>query len=297
MALIASTSFMKPNRIADLARQNKRVLSLEIFPPKTPDGITTLLDHLKKLMALSPSFISVTYGAGGSTQAVSLEVLEKVTKTFPVPVVAHFTCVGSDRTSINQFLEKLKTLGVSNILALRGDPPQNQPNFDFSKQAFHYANELVTYLKTVTDMCIIVAGYPDGHPQAPNKESDWDNLKRKIDAGGELIVTQLFLDNTAFYEFVEGVRRRGITVPILPGILPIPSITTYEKIFSMCKTRIPPTFQSIIDQYSQDPEGFRKASVDYSRDQVRDLLAHNPIGIHYYCLNRSEMIMDVAKEL
>lgn len=288
---------MKSCSIADLARQNKKILSLEIFPPKTPDGIVTLLEHLKKLMELSPSFISVTYGAGGSTQEVSLAVLEKVTKEFSVPVAAHFTCVGSDRTSINQFLEKLKTLGISNILALRGDPPQNQPQFDFSKQAFHYANELVAYLKMITDMCIIVAGYPDGHPQAPSKEADWDHLKKKVDVGGELIITQLFLDNTAFYEFVEGLRRRNITVPVLPGILPIPSIATYEKIFSMCKTRIPPAFQAIIDRYSKDPENFRKASVDYSRNQIKDLLAHDSAGIHYYCLNRSEMVFDVAKGL
>jgi methylenetetrahydrofolate reductase (NADPH) len=287
----------KQIRIADLVRQGKNVMSIEIFPPKTADGIVSLLEHLEKLMVLSPAFISVTYGAGGGTQSVSLEILEKVTAQFSCPVAAHFTCVGSDRQSINQFLQKLQVLGVVNVLALRGDAPQNQPDFDFSKQAFHYANELVVYLKTVTKMCIAVAGYPEGHPQAPTKESDWDNLKRKVDAGGELIITQLFLDNSAFYEFSEGLKRRGINVPVLPGILPIPSIATYERIISMCKTRVPQAFQSMINQYATDAEGFRKASVEYARQQVQDLLSQGSPGIHYYCLNRSEMVLDVASSI
>jgi methylenetetrahydrofolate reductase (NADPH) len=142
-----------------------------------------------------------------------------------------------------------------------------------------------------------VAGYPEGHPQAPNRESDWDHLKRKVDAGGELIITQLFLDNTAFHEFTAGLRRRGITVPVLPGILPVPSLSTYERMIALCRTRIPPAFQSILDRYAQDPEGFRKASADYSRGQIRDLLAHDVAGIHYYCLNRSEMVTEVVQGL
>ncbi|MDD2707689.1 MAG: methylenetetrahydrofolate reductase [Verrucomicrobiae bacterium] len=283
----------KNSRLTDLLHTRKNLVSLEVFPPRTPDGVTNLMEHLRKLSVHAPDYISVTYGAGGGTQSVSLEILEKILSRFDCSVIAHFTCVGSSRESINDLLARFKALGVVNLLALRGDPPRNQPDFDFSKQSFHYANELVAYIKTVTDMCIAVAGYPTGHPQAPGKETDWDHLKRKADAGAEAVISQVFLDNRDFYDFRDAMAQRGMKLPIIPGVLPIPTLNTYEKIVSLCQPKLTPSFQKILDQYANDPASFRAACLDYSRQQIQDLVRHGTPGIHFYCLNRSEMVNEI----
>jgi methylenetetrahydrofolate reductase (NADPH) len=284
-------------RISDLLREGRQLRSIEVFPPKTSEGVVQLLDHLEKLKVLRPDFISVTYGAGGSTRERSLEVLEKILQRSSIPVVAHFTCVGSDKAFVTSFVERLRSLGVNNILALRGDPPKDQPDFDFGAQPFSCARDLVLFLKEQSDFCILVAGYPEGHTQAPSREADWDHLREKIEAGGEAVVTQLFFDNADYFRFCDAMRQRGVSAPIIPGVLPLPSIASFRRILEMSQCRVPAELQEIVARHEASPEDFRKASLAFARRQVEGLLRGGAPGIHYYCLNRSELVLELVAGL
>jgi methylenetetrahydrofolate reductase (NADPH) len=283
--------------VSDLYRNKKNVLSFETFPPKSAEGITHLIHHLKELEKYGPDFISVTYGAGGSTHDTSLQALEQISQNLDATLVAHFTCVGATETTIQDFVRRLEALKIKNILALRGDLPQNYPGFDFSKAIFHHANELVAYLKKTTSLCITVAGYPEGHVEALSREKDWDYLKAKVDTGAELIITQLFFDNEDFFQFRDGMQKRGVQVPLVPGILPVSSLERLQKIVNLSGSKISKGFQAILDRYSQDPEGFRKASIHYSQNQIKELLQNGVPGIHYYTLNRSDIVSEVLDGL
>ena len=287
----------KPITITQLLKQRKRLFSFEIFPPKTDQGVTSLFDHLGKLKKFSPDYISLTYGAGGSNQERSLELLKRLNSEFDGVVVAHFTCVGLDLSNIRDFIARLEGMDIRNILALRGDPPQNQPHFDFSKNHFRYASELVTYLKKNTALCIGVAAYPEGHKAAPSKEKDWDYLKQKVDAGAEFIITQLFFDNADFFSFMDGLSKRNIRIPVIPGILPVPSIDRLEKSINLSGSRVPDNFKKIAEKYADDPQGFRNASVDYFIRQIHDLTDAGVPGIHYYILNSSDIISEILEKL
>jgi methylenetetrahydrofolate reductase (NADPH) len=289
---------MKESRLSQLFQSRQKPLrSFEVFPPKTPQGIPVLLEHLGRLDHFSPDFISVTYGAGGSSQERSLKVLEKVHRNFASSVVAHFTCVGLDRDNIDRFISHLDTLGIKNILALRGDPPKNDPDFDFSNNCFRYSSELVAYLREHTDLCIGVAGYPEGHFQAPDRDTDWDRLKEKVDAGADFVITQLFFDNADFFRFRDALEKRGVDVPVVPGILPVPSATSLERAVTLSGARISSSFQVIVDRHAENQQDFRRASVAYFRSQVRELLESGVPGIHYYILNRSQMITEILTGL
>jgi methylenetetrahydrofolate reductase (NADPH) len=177
------------------------------------------------------------------------------------------------------------------------NPPQNQAGFDFSKGIFRHAVELVGYLKKTTSLCITVAGYPEGHIEALSREKDWDYLKEKVDAGAELVITQLFFDNQDFFQFRDAMHKRGITVPLVPGILPVSSLERLQKIVNLSGSKISKGFQAILDRYAEDPEGFRKASVHYSQNQIKELLQNGAPGIHYYTLNRSDIVSEVLEGL
>jgi len=283
--------------VSDLYRSKKNVLSFETFPPKNAEGIAHLIEHLKKLEKYCPDFISVTYGAGGSTHETSLQVLEQIAQNLDAALVAHFTCVGTTEATIQDFVRRLEALKIKNILALRGDAPQNQVGFDFSKGVFRHASELVAYLKKTTSLGITVAGYPEGHTESLSREKDWDYLKEKADAGAEVVITQLFFDNTDFFQFRDGMHKRGVTLPLVPGILPVSSLERLHKIVNLSGSKISKGFQTILDRYSNDPEGFRKASIQYSQNQIRELLQNSVPGIHYYILNRSEIVSEVLDNL
>lgn len=287
----------KNDKISDLFSKKSPLLSFEVYPPKTDEGVKNLLVHLQKLEKFHPDYISVTYGAGGGNQNKSLEVLESVHKHFEGAVVAHFTCVGLDKDNINDFVHRLEKMDVKNILALRGDPPKDNPHFDFSKNYFKYASELVAYIKKATRLCVGVAGYPEGHVQSPTREADWDNLKRKVDAGAEYVITQLFFDNRDFYEFRDGMEARGVKVPLIPGILPVPSIERLKKSINLSGTKISAEYNQIVEKYTDLPDSFRKASQDYFKCQVRDLIKNEAPGIHYYILNSSEFISEILETL
>lgn len=268
---------------------SKRTLSFEVFPPKTDKGVNLLLKHLNILKKYEPDFISVTYGAGGSSQDKSIDILNLVHKEFTWPIVAHYTCVGQNLANIDNFSEILKKMDIYNILALKGDPPQNNPDFDISNNVFKYASELVKYLRRDQNLSIGVAGYPEGHPKSSNKDEDWNNLKYKIDQGADFVMTQLFFDNNDYYEFAEAMANKGVEVPLVPGVLPVPSVESLNRTVNLAGSRIPDKLQLIVDKYSDDSESFFKASVDYAVEQINDLLSNDVPGIHLYILNKSQM--------
>jgi len=284
---------MKTMKLRDLFESKKQTLSFEVFPPKTNQGILNLLVHLKKLEKFSPDFISVTYGAGGGTQERSLELLDKVVEQFKGAVVAHFTCIGQDKKTIKEFITRIENMGIGNILALRGDIPKNDTSFDFSKNEFKYANDLVSFIRKETNLSIGVAGYPEGHITAHTKEIDWDNLKRKIDSGADFVVTQLFFDNNDYFKFREAMVKRGIYVPLVPGILPVPSRDSLDKIIDLSGATPSNELLNICRKYINSEEDFKKASIEYTKKQVANLLDSDVPGIHYYILNKSEMITEI----
>jgi len=288
---------MSSNRLSQIYNDNSIKISFEVFPPKTDQGIETLTDNLHQLKFFSPAFISVTYGAGGSTQGRSLKVLKNVSKQLELNVIPHFTCIGSSETSILQFLETIKDLNISNILALRGDPPKDGIDYKLKEQPFKYANELVTFIKKNSTLEISVAGYPESHPEASSLKEDLKYLKRKVDAGAEVIITQLFYDNSHFFRFVDQAKNMGIDKPIIPGILPLTNVTQIAKIATLSGAEIPKTLSSQIERYKDNPDDIKKLGCDFAEKQIQELISFGVQGIHFYTLNKSEIAREVLSNV
>lgn len=263
------------------------VISFELFPPKTEAGLETLCDNVNRLKLFDPAFFTCTYGAGGSTQGATLEVLQKVRELTGLPVASHLTCVNSTVADLEAFLEQAKQQGVDYIVALRGDPPQGTAEFQMVDGGLRYANELVELIREQFDFGIAVAGYPEVHQEAPDAQTDLDNLKRKVDAGADVIITQLFYDNHTFFRFRDRCHTAGITTPIVPGILPVTNFKQATRIASMCKAAIPPELTSLMTATDDPAEQF-KIGVEHARAQTLDLISNEVPGIHYYVLNKSD---------
>lgn len=273
------------------------VISFEIFPPKNDeDGekLEKLLDHLEILKKYNPAFISLTYGAGGTTQNSSLNIIKRIQNDLNLTVIPHFTCVGTSKAGVKNYLDEIQTLGLKNILALRGDIPEGveQINFDF-----HYANELVEFIKSQTQLSIGVAGYPEGHIDCENLCDDLKNLKRKVNAGADAIYTQMFFDNDKFFSFVQLARDEGIEVPILPGILPIMSYHQLERMLSMAKVSVPKTLMDKLEKYKDSPEDIKKIGVDFASYQCQQLIDAEVAGLHFFTLNTSYSVSQILDNL
>ena len=267
--------------------QSKRVISFELFPPKTPAGEKNLYANVESLMKFKPDFITCTYGAGGSTQDKTLEIIEEVKKRFEVPVASHLTLVGSSVDDLRRYLETAKKQSVDYIVALRGDPPKGETSFQQAEGGLRYANELVDLISAeFNDFGVLVAGYPEKHIEAPSLEVDLENLKRKVDAGADAIVTQLFYDNEDFFRFRDLCDKQGIKVPVVPGLLPVTSLKQIQRITSMCGAKLPKQF---IDELSKDDseEAQFEAGVEFAIQQTQDLVNAGVAGLHFYVLNRS----------
>lgn len=261
-------------------------ISFELFPPKTGKGMETLCANVRRLMEFQPSFFTCTYGAGGSTQGATLEVLERVRKITDLPVASHLTCVGATVERLEQYLTEAEAAGTDYIVALRGDPPKGADRFEAVDGGLSYANELVELIRRkFPRFGIAVAGYPEVHQEAPDAKTDLDNLKRKVDAGADVVITQLFYDNTDFYRFRDDCEKAGIDVPIVPGILPVTNFKQAERIAAMCKANIPSQLGEAMNR--PDADQFR-IGVEHARCQTIDLVEHGVPGIHYYVLNRSD---------
>lgn len=266
------------------------VISFEIFPPKNDeDGkkLNKLLEHLEILKKYNPAFISLTYGAGGTTQNSSLNIIKKIQNDLNLTVMPHFTCIGASKFSVKNYLDEIQALGLENILALRGDIPQGveQSNFDFC-----YANELVKFIKSQTQLSIGVAGYPEGHIDCENLLVDLANLKCKVDAGADAIYTQMFFDNDKFFNFVQRAKDAGIEIPILPGILPIMSYQQLEKMLYMAKVTVPRPLMDKLEKYKDNPDDIKKIGIDFASNQCLQLIDAKVSGLHFFTLNTSDTV-------
>lgn len=262
-------------------------LSFELFPPKTPAGVNALVENVERLMAFSPAYFTCTYGAGGSQQSATLDVLKRVREVTGLPVASHLTCVGRTREQLNEYLSEAAEQGVDYIVALRGDPPKGSDEFEMTQGGLRYANELVALIReNFASLGIAVAGYPEVHQEAPDAATDLVNLKRKVDAGADAIITQLFYDNEDFYRFRDACDVSGIHVPIIPGVLPVTNFQQAQRIAKLCKASIPASMADAM-QSTDDPDEQFRLGVDHARRQTIDLTEHGVPGIHYYVLNKS----------
>lgn len=266
----------------------RKGLSFELFPPKSDAGVTTLLEAVRDLMAFRPDFFTCTYGAGGSTRDRTLQVVQAVHREFNVPVASHLTCVGSTVEQLRDYLRVAQQAGVSYIVALRGDPPKGETEFRAVDGGLRYANELVELIRAdFKELGIAVAGYPEVHQEALDATTDLINLKRKVDAGADIVVTQLFYDNADFFRFEEACRKIGIEVPIVPGILPVTNLAQIQRITSLCKAKLPTQFVDKLSQNSDEHWQF-DVGVEFAQQQVQELLDRGVPGVHFYVLNKSQ---------
>lgn len=281
-------------KITELISKKKHILSFEFFPPKKPENDHILFETIDELKVFSPDFVSITYGAGGSTKDKTLSWTIKIHNDYKIETMMHLTCITSERDEIKLILDELYKNGVENILALRGDYPKDVLDYKISTE-FKFASDLVEAINIDGRFCIGVAGYPEGHIEARDIQSDIDNLKKKLDAGGSFIITQLFFDNKHFYNYINLLRKKGIDVPVLAGIMPVTSFSQIERFKQMCGVDIPENLiNSLVDRSENDAFNI---GVDYAISQCEDLLKNNVSGLHFYTLNKSDATKIILNSL
>jgi methylenetetrahydrofolate reductase (NADPH) len=282
---------------------SKPAISFELFPPKTEAAMENLQQVLPELVRLHPDFITVTYGALGSTQEKTLEIATQVQNGFHVPTACHLTCVGSSRADLDAILDRIHQSGIRNIVALRGDPPKGEATFVAPKDGYAHANDLVTHIRAreqsgkIGPVGIAVAGYPEKHSEAPDLKTDLQNLKRKVAAGADCIITQLFYDNQQYFKFVKAARELGITIPIVPGLLPVLSAKQVLRITSMCGSCLPPDLQKDLESAGDDPVKSEEIGVRRCIAQATELIENGAPGIHFYVLNKSSHMIRIMDKL
>ncbi len=286
-------------RIGELHRQGGLVVSFELFPPKTPDAHAKLFDEgIPDLLRLSPAFLTCTYGAGGSTREQTLDIVTRIKREFEIEAASHLTCVGLSRAEISEFLDQARAGGINNIVALRGDPPKGDESFKPHPDGFKHAAELVAFIKEKGGFDLAVAGYPEGHPECPDKRLDWRRLADKVAAGADLIITQLFYDVGNYLEFQDYLRDKlGVKVPIVAGILPILSKQQIEKFCGLCGARIPADVQARLDAYADDPGSCRQYGIELATRMCERLIQAGVSGLHFYTLNRAGSTAAVMRNL
>jgi len=285
-------------KVIDILESKKTTLSFEFFPPKTEAGFANLFETIRKLEYLSPSYVSVTYGAGGSTRENTRGLAKRIQNETKHTAVAHLTCIGHSKDETRRILDEFAESGIDNILALKGDLPKGMSDFIPPADGFAYASELVEFIKKYyPDTCVAVAGFPEGHPNTPNRMTEIEYLKRKVDSGADYICTQLFFDNRDFYDFCERCEIAGIKVPIIAGIMPVTSIANMKKISELSLgARIPAKLQKTIYRAEND-DYVEKVGVHWAAEQVSDLIENNVRGIHFYTLNKSEQIHKICESI
>ena len=276
-------------KITEIIKDSKPSLSFEVFPPKTTDKYESVSNAVKEMALLNPSYMSVTYGAGGGTSDYTSKIAQEV-QSYGVTSLAHLSCISSTKEKVYNELTKLSELGIQNILALRGDIPA-----DFNKDnlEFHYAYELIDEIKKHGDFCIGGACYPECHPESPSQDKDLEFLKIKVDHGCDFLTTQMFFDNEKFYSFIEKLGKMGINTPVVAGLMPITSISQLERIVYLSGNTLPNNFMKIVNKYENDPVSFKNASIDYTVNQARNIYANGFNAVHIYSMNKP----DVAKEI
>jgi methylenetetrahydrofolate reductase (NADPH) len=281
-------------RIIDLLRfareRGEPIFSFEFFPPKTEEGERALFETVEALRPLGPAYVSVTYGAGGSTRAKTVELVKRLRRETEVEAMAHVTCVGASRDEIAAVLDEVAAAGVQNVLALRGDPPRGASGFVVHPDGFRYASELVAFIRSQPErwkFCVGAAAYPEGHVETRDLARDLQHLKEKVQAGADFLVTQLFFENAHYFRFVDRARAAGIELPIVPGIMPFTNVEQVERFTAMCGAAIPSPLRAAMEVRRADPDGARELGVAYATLQCADLLRRGAPGVHFYTLNRS----------
>ena len=284
-------------KIIELLRAGKRTVSFEFFPPKDDAGFDNLFQTIAALKPLDPSYVSVTYGAGGSTRRKTVELVKKIKHDIGIESMAHLTCVGARREEIQSVLDDLRAAGVENVLPLRGDPPKGESEFVKTEGGFGYANELVEFVRGRYSFCLGGACYPEVHPEAPNAETDLDNLQRKVDAGVDFLITQLFFDNDDFFRFRDRAAASGIRPPILAGIMPVLNVKQIKRFTQMCGAAIPAKLLSKIEAVEDDTEAVKQIGVYHAARQCEGLLRDGVAGLHFYTLNRSTATRAIYQQI
>lgn len=282
-------------KIKERLQENKVHISFEVFPPKTDAGFESVMGAVEKIAALKPSYISVTYGAGGGTSKNTVKIALHIKKDLGVPSLAHLTCASSTREEVHAVIDRLKEEGIENILALRGDIPKDA-SFPIPGQ-YHYASELIRDIKEQGDFCIGAACYPEGHVESASKDEDILHLKEKVDCGVDFLTTQMFFDNSILYNFLYRIREKGITVPVLPGIMPVTNGKQIARICSLSGTVLPQRFLAVVDKFGDNPAAMQQAGIAYATDQIIDLIANGIQNIHIYSMNKPEVAAAIMANL
>ena len=280
-------------KISDILKQEKVTLSLEVFPPKTSEKYESTAAAAKKIAALHPDFMSVTYGAGGSNAGEAVAVAAEV-HNCGVPSMAHLTCINADEQRIETVLGQLRDKGIDNILALRGDLPDGMT---LEHAEYKHASDLAKKIKFFGDFCVGGACYPEGHPESTGLNDDIEKLKIKVDSGVEFLVTQMFFDNDVRYNYMYRLLAHGITVPVVPGVMPVTNAKQIQHICKLSGTKLPLRFRAIVEKYGDDPEAMKQAGINYATAQVLDLLANGFMDVHIYTMNRPEIIGGILSNL
>ena len=285
-------------KIIDLITKDTPSLSFEVFPPKTETNFESVKSATEEIAKLKPSFMSVTYGAGGGTSKFTLDIAKNIKQLYNVPTLAHLTCVSSSKETVKQKIKEIKEAGITNIMALRGDIPAGLENADRSSWDYKYAINLIRDLKAEdNDFCIGGACYPEIHPESENQKEDIKRLKEKVDAGCDFLTTQMFFDNNLLYNFLYKIREAGITVPVIPGIMPITNANQVERAMKLSGSFMPQRFKSLVDKFGYNPDAMKQAGIAYATDQIIDLYANNITNVHVYSMNNPDVAQKIQHNL
>ncbi len=284
-------------RIIDKLHAETPTFSFEFFPPKNQEGVERLFATIAELKVYQPTYVSVTYGAGGSTRRLTVDLVSRIKREVGLEAMAHLTCVGATRSELEQVLDQLERDGIDNVLPLRGDPPKGQDKFVKTEGGFAYASELVQFIRSRYSFCLAGACYPEVHVEAESAEQDLQNLKRKVDAGVDFLITQLFFDNEDYFAFVERARSHGIELPIIAGIMPITNLNQIIRFTKLCGSKIPRQLLDKLERAGDDAEAVQAIGVEHATAQCRELIAAGAPGIHFYTLNRSPATVQILRSL
>ena len=285
-------------KISELLKKDTLSLSFEVFPPKTETAFESVKNATEEVAKLRPLFMSVTYGAGGGTSKYTLDIAKNIKELYGVPTLAHLTCVSSTRQTVKQRIEDIKAAGIGNIMALRGDIPQELENADRSDWDYNNAIELVRELKeSGAEFCIGGACYPEIHPESSDQKEDIFYLKEKVDAGCDFLTTQMFFDNNLLYNFLYKIREAGITVPVIPGIMPITNANQVERAMKLSGSFMPQRFKSLVDKFGNSPAAMKQAGIAYATDQIIDLYANGIKNVHVYSMNKPDIAAKIQENL
>jgi len=284
-------------KIRDILRGREKGISFEFFPPGSVEGKDSFMRVVNELRQFDPLYVSVTYGSGGSTQERTNFTLKWIRQETDLPVMSHLTCIGATKTSIDALLGDYMAHGIDNILAMRGDPPRNVSDFDPSRGEFQYARDLVQFINRYGYFSIGVAVYPEGHQESPSIEKDMEYTKQKIDAGADFAITQMFFDNRYYYDFIDRADKIGIKIPILPGIMPVTDCRRIEEFADFCSATIPKALKDRMAAYRDSPGDMKRLGIEYAIEQCKDLIENEVRYLHFYTMNKSDVLGKILRAL